>query len=151
MTALDAAAPGRALTTCLRRWLAASLLLLGASQAMAQPQCTPGQWLAEYFPNIHLSGAPALQRCEAGPIDHYWTGRNGSPDPAKLPVDGFSARWTATLAFPGGATRFITFTDDGVRVSVDGQRVIDNWTRHGITMDSATVPLAAGPHTVLME
>lgn len=151
MPTLAAAACGRALRTGLRRWLAASFLLFGASQAMAQPQCAPGQWLAEYFPNIHLSGAPALQRCEAGSIDHYWTGPNGSPDPARLPVDGFSARWTATLSFPAGATRFITFTDDGVRVLVDGQRVIDNWTRHGITMDSATVPLAAGPHTVRME
>lgn len=147
MPTLDAAA-GRTL----RRWLAASLLLmLGGGAAMAQLQCAPGQWLAEYFPNTTLSGPSALQRCEGGPIDYYWTGRKGSPDPTRLPVDGFSARWTATLSFPAGATRFITFTDDGVRVFVDGQRVIDNWTVHGITMDVATVPLAAGPHTVRME
>lgn len=129
--------------------LAASLLLAG-SQAFAQ-ECAPGQWRAEYFPNTELAGPAVLARCEDGPIDRYWTGSDGSPDPALLPVDSFSARWTATLPFTAGTARFVTFTDDGVRVFVDGQRVIDNWTRHGITMDTASVPLSAGPHTVRME
>ena len=72
------------------RALAASLLLLGGGAHALE--CPRGQWLAEYFPNITLSGAPALQRCEKSPIDHYWVGPEGSPNPAHLPVDGFSAR-----------------------------------------------------------
>ena len=125
-------------------------LVLAGGNAQAL-ECAPGQWHAQYFPNTELAGAPALTRCESGPIDHYWAGSDGSPDPARLPVDGFSARWTATLPFAGGNARFVTFTDDGVRVFVDGRKVIDNWTRHGITMDVADVPLAAGSHTVRME
>ena len=112
MSTLDAAARGRALKTCLRRWLAASLLLLGGSQAMAQPQCAPGQWLAEYFPNTHLSGAPALQRCEAGPIDHYWTGPGGSPDPARLPVSGAN-RLAFSAYLIGGAGFTVMFLISG--------------------------------------
>lgn len=131
------------------RALAASLLLLGGGAHALE--CPRGQWLAEYFPNITLSGAPALQRCEKSPIDHYWVGPEGSPNPAHLPVDGFSARWTATLPFNGGTAHFITFTDDGVRVFVNDRKVIDNWTVHGITMDEARVPLSAGRHTVRME
>jgi len=133
------------------RMLAASLLLLAGSGGAQALECKSGQWLAEYFPNTTLSGAPALTRCEKGPIDHYWTGAKGSPNPARLPVDGFSARWTASLPFQGGTARFVTFTDDGVRVFVDGRKVIDNWTVHGITMDEARVPLSAGRHTVRME
>ena len=132
------------------RTLAASLLLMGGGATHAQT-CEPGQWLAEYFPNTALSGPPALQRCENGPIDRYWAGSDGSPDPARLPVDGFSARWTASLSFTGGTARFVTFTDDGVRVFVNDRPVIDNWTVHGITMDTASVPLSAGRHTVRME
>src|SRR3989344_4190649 len=131
------------------RALAASLLLLGGGAHALE--CPRGQWLAEYFPNITLSGAPVLQRCEKSPIDHYWVGPEGSPNPAHLPVDGFSARWTATLPFNGGTAHFITFTDDGVRVFVNDRKVIDNWTVHGITMDEARVPLSAGHHTVRME
>jgi chitinase len=147
-----AGAAGRPLARCAGHVLraAGAALLLTGTHAFAQA-CAPGQWLAEYFPNTALSGPPALQRCENGPIDHYWAGSHGSPDPARLPVDGFSARWTATLPFAGGNARFVTFTDDGVRVFVGGRKVIDNWTEHGITMDTASVPLAAGSHTVRME
>lgn len=130
--------------------VAGAALLLASTQAFAQ-NCPPGQWLAEYFPNTALAGGPVLQRCETGPIDYYWMGSEGSPDPARLPVDGFSARWTATLPFAGGTARFITFTDDGVRVFVNGRKVIDNWTDHPITMDTASVPLEAGQHVVRME
>ncbi|MDR2331987.1 MAG: hypothetical protein LBE61_00735 [Burkholderiaceae bacterium] len=133
------------------RTICASLLLAGACTATFAQSCAPGQWLAEYFPNIALSGAPVLSRCEDGPINHYWGGAEGSPDPARLPVDGFSARWTGTLPFEAGPAKFITFTDDGVRVFVDGQNVIDNWTLHGVTMDVATLPMTAGQHTVRME
>lgn len=133
------------------RTICASLLLAGACTATFAQSCAPGQWLAEYFPNTALSGAPVLSRCEDGPVNHYWGGAEGSPDPARLPVDGFSARWTGTLPFEAGPAKFITFTDDGVRVFVDGQNVIDNWTLHGVTMDVATLPMTAGQHTVRME
>lgn len=128
------------------RVIAASLLFAGA-QASAL-ECPGGHWLAEYFPNTKLSGAAVLTRCEKGPIDYYWM--TDSPDP-RLPVDAFSARWTASLAFNAGTAQFTTYTDDGVRVFVDGKRVINNWTRHGITEDTARVKLGAGIHTVRME
>lgn len=128
------------------RALAASLLLAG-TQAFAL-ECPSGQWLAEYFPNTKLAGAAVLTRCETGPIDYYWM--TDSPDP-RLPVDAFSARWTASLPFSAGTAEFTTYTDDGVRVFVDGKRVINNWTRHGITEDTARVTLKAGTHTVRME
>ncbi len=128
------------------RALAASLLLAGA-HAFAL-DCPSGQWLAEYFPNTKLAGSPVLTRCEAGPIDYYWM--TDSPDP-RLPVDAFSVRWTAHLPFSAGTAQFTTYTDDGVRLFVNDKRVINNWTRHGITEDTAKVKLSAGTHTVRME
>ncbi len=46
---------------------------------------------------------------------------------------GMIARTRLTL--PAGRWRFRTLSDDGVRVRVNGQTVIENWTWHGPTRD----------------
>ena len=43
-----------------------------------------------------------------------------------------------------GAYRFITVSDDGVRLRVNGKQVIDNWTDHGPTENDALIDLKAG-------
>jgi hypothetical protein len=48
---------------------------------------------------------------------------------------GLIARVATTL--PAGRWRATTWSDDGVRVTIAGQRVIDNWTWHGPTRDEA--------------
>jgi hypothetical protein len=42
-----------------------------------------------------------------------------------------------------GTWQFDTLSDDGVRVSVDGKPVIENWTWHGPTRDKGELPLAS--------
>ena len=37
------------------------------------------------------------------------------------------------VKLPAGRWRVVTRSDDGVRVMVDGKRIIDNWTHHGPT------------------
>ncbi len=105
-------------------------------------------WRADYYNNRTLSGAPVLTRYDAA-IDFDWG--NGSPD-AKVPADNFSVRWTRTLGFEAGTYRFYASCDDGVRIYVDGRKIVDVWqnqklpnTRFG---DSA---LTAGQHTVTVE
>lgn len=65
----------------------------------------------------------------------------------------FSARWTGTLTpSAGGEHLFHTTSNDGVRLSVDGRRIIDNWTDHGATEDTGRVALRAGqPVPVVLE
>jgi len=46
------------------------------------------------------------------------------------------ARWAAYERF------FATLSDDGVRVTVDGRTIIDNWTWHGPTRDTGTFDLS---------
>ncbi|MHC4226424.1 MAG: PA14 domain-containing protein, partial [Planctomycetota bacterium] len=43
-----------------------------------------------------------------------------------------------------GTYTFHTQSDDGIRLWVNGQRLIDNWTNHGNTPDSNDITLAAG-------
>jgi len=80
-------------------------------------------------------------------IDFDW--KLGAPTPA-LPADDFSVRWEATLDFESGHYLFTTNTDDGVRLLVDGQTVIESW-RPMQGSRSGLVDLEAGPHTVVME
>jgi len=112
----------------------------GPTQAAADP------WRASYFASADLSGEPALTRIERS-LDHNWG--LGSPGPG-VPKDHFSARWTQPLTFRGGVYRFTTYTDDGVRLWVDGRLVIDSW-RPMRGYRSATVRLSEGTHDVRME
>jgi glucose/arabinose dehydrogenase len=109
--------------------------------------CPAGQFLAHYFSNQTLSGTVALARCEAT-IDHAW-GQGGPGSP--VPVDHFSARWTGGFDFPAGNTEFTVAADDGIRLWVDDQIVIDAWIDQGATTYTATRSLSAGTHQVRVE
>jgi RHS repeat-associated protein len=107
-----------------------------------------GVWTAEYYANMTLSGSPASTVEEVSAfIDHPW----GDGGPENLPVDGFSARFTRTLAFPAGTYRFTLTTDDGSRLWVDDQVVIDAWWDQAPSTYTADVALAAGDHAVRYE
>ena len=105
-------------------------------------------WTAQYFNNPFLSGAPVLTRLEPR-IEHFWG--LGSPDPFIVPVDRFSARYTATLPFQAATYRFVLAGDDGVRLFINDILVIDQWRRQSLTAYSIDVALAAGLHTIRVE
>jgi len=44
---------------------------------------------------------------------------------------------TSKLLLPAGRWRISTLSDDGVRVMVDGEVVLENWTWHAPARDSA--------------
>jgi N-acetylmuramoyl-L-alanine amidase len=104
-------------------------------------------WKGEYWDNQHLSGAPRLCRND-GAIRFDWGG--GSPG-AHIPADHFSARWTRRLHFDAGRYRFKTLSDDGIRVWVDGHRVIDAWHDQAPTWHQGEINLSNGDHTVKVE
>ncbi|MCZ7672009.1 MAG: PA14 domain-containing protein [Chloroflexi bacterium] len=64
--------------------------------------------------------------------------------------DNFSVRWTQTLALEPGVYRFTTTTDDGVRLWVNNQLVIDKWQNQPATSYSVDVSLT-GSVPVKME
>ncbi|MHC4143621.1 MAG: PA14 domain-containing protein [Planctomycetota bacterium] len=84
-------------------------------------------------------------------IDFNW-GDPGGPD-ASVGDDQFSARWTGEVeaAFTETYT-FYTNSDDGVRLWVDGKRLVNNWTNHGPTENKGTRDLIAGQtYSLVME
>ena len=70
---------------------------------------------------------------------------SGTPA-AGVPADNFSVRWTGRVQAPvSGTYRFTTVSDDGIRLWINGQLVINNWTDHAATSNtSAGVALTAG-------
>jgi beta-glucosidase len=96
---------------------------------------------AEYFNNEELSGQPALVRTDEL-IDFHW-GEGSYADNG--PVDHFSVRWSGYFV-PRSEDdyKFYVSADDGVRLYVNDERVIDDWQRHGETLDTYSTHLQAG-------
>jgi hypothetical protein len=75
-------------------------------------------------------------------VDFDWS--TGAPGPG-LPTNQFSVRWTGQVIPRYSQTyTFYTVSDDGVRLWVDGQPLINNWTVHLPTTNTATIALTAG-------
>ncbi len=103
---------------------------------------------AEYFANATLNGSPAVTRCD-GILDFDWG--TGSPDPA-IPADSFSARWTKQFqVHTAGVYTFDVKSDDGVKIYVDDQLVVDYWSDHGFLFATGSKSLTAGEHTLRVE
>jgi hypothetical protein len=87
------------------------------------------------FTNLKLTRTDAT-------VNFNWG--SGSPDPS-IGADTFSVRWTGQVMPQFTQTyTFYTTSDDGVRLRVNGQTVIDNFTDHAPTENSGTIALTAG-------
>jgi len=130
--------------------LAAAILAWTAGLAMPGPahaSVAEDGWRAEYWSNPYLQGAPTLVQ-QVASVGFEWG--FGSPG-AGIPVDNWSARWTRSIHFGSGWYRFQTFTDDGVRVWVDGELIIDRWFDMPGTYYTGDVYLSDGTHEVKMD
>lgn len=108
----------------------------------------PAGWTGQYFANQNLTGSPVLTRNDGQDINFDWN--VGSPGPG-VPADNFSVRWTRTLNFVDGVYQFSTTSDDGARVYVDGQFVLNFWIDQAGVTHTANKQMSAGPHTVVVE
>ncbi len=95
---------------------------------------------AVYYDSMDFT-APKLTRTDAT-VNFNWG--NGSPHPS-LAADTFSVRWTGRVQPQFTETyTFFTRSDDGVRLWVGGQLLIDKWVNQATTEWSGTIALVAG-------
>ncbi len=128
-------------------WLAA-LPLPARAQSAPEGRGSDPAWQASYWTNPTLAGDPILTRDEAN-IAYNWG--SGSPAP-QVPADRFSARWSRYIYFDRESVyRFALASDDGARLFIDGQMVIDAWYDHTYKTFIADKRLAAGHHLVQVE
>lgn len=112
------------------------------------PVPSPGSWRGEYWNNTIQSGPPALARNESA-VNFNWG--FGSPDLTRVQPDYFSARWTRKMNFTEGVWRFSADVDDGIRIWVDGQVVLDALNFVGRQAPSVDVPLTQGMREIRVD
>lgn len=89
-----------------------------------------GKWVnglkGEYFSNLNFSGVPSFFRVDQT-VSFQWT--LFSPDPS-LNTDHYSIRWTGQLLAPETGTFKIGLEgNDGFRLYINGQLLIDQWLK----------------------
>lgn len=136
-----------------RRAVLALLGLVGSVVPLAAadlPTPQPGLrgFVGRYFDNENFTGTSVVHAGEVLAMDVG----HGSPDPAIDP-DTFSARWIGWI-FPqySQSYTFTARTDDGCRVWVNGQMLVDSWIPQSPTDYSGSITLTAGqPALVQVE
>ncbi|MEM9461531.1 MAG: PA14 domain-containing protein [Myxococcota bacterium] len=111
------------------------------------PDYREGPWRAELYASPDFSGEPIMRR--DGDVKFDWKRRAPNPD---LPEEGFSVRWDTCMRIDKAREiAFQLISDDGSRLYIDEQLVVDNWGRHGERSRGADVPLSVGVHHVRVE
>jgi len=94
-----------------------------------------------------LAGDPVETRRVDG-LDYDWKAGAVSE---KVGADKFGTLATCEVVTAAGKWRLSTVSDDGIRVWVDGNLVVDDWTHHGPTPHDVDLDLAAGKHAIRVE
>jgi beta-glucosidase len=96
---------------------------------------------ASYFANQILSLPVYTTRIDTI-IDFHWP---NAPDILGMPADHFSIRWTGVIRpLTSGTYTFSVRGDDGYRLWINNQLIIDNWTDHAATTTSGNIDLVSG-------
>jgi beta-glucosidase len=109
---------------------------------------------AQYFNGRELRGEPVLTRIDSR-VDFRWyrgaptdelVARGELPADRALGTDDFSIRWTGKLLPPvSGEYEFTVTGNDGVRLLVDGKKVLEEWSDTSVARaTSGKVVLEAG-------
>ncbi len=114
------------------------------------PQPTPvpsGSWFAEYFNNSDMSGGPTFTTNVEQVGFNWGTGGPGGG----VSGSNFSARFARQDWLKAGVWRFYATSDDGIRVFVDNQLVIDGWKVQAPTTYFGDVSVGEGYHNIRVE
>ncbi|MEH1980211.1 MAG: PA14 domain-containing protein, partial [Nostoc sp.] len=113
-----------------------SLVSQASASALSQGNGLTGQ----YYDNIDFTN---LKQTRTDPTVNFNWG-DGSPDPS-VGADTFSVRWTGQVEAKYSETyNFYTTADDGVRLWVNGQQIINQFVDQSATEYSGSIALVAG-------
>ena len=125
------------------------MTLPGTLVTQAQTSPTAAQWIGNFYDNPTLSENNEVQTSISYPngLNQNWgtsSPTDGFGNPVKgIPPDNFSARFSTNVQLQG-VYEFIVTADDGVRFSINGQLLIDDFNANGLTTSSVLVNLTGG-------
>jgi len=146
----------------------------GKSTAEAQ-SCDLGEFEVRVFSNPNLKGQPMEINCEAPgfqyKIDKHWkksgprvvtgiSSGGGADCPKcdsvneptyKVLSDNFSVLWNGKFDFDSGRYQVTTTSDDGIRVWIGNDLIIDDWNTHGPKTHRKIIRVQSGEREVHVE
>jgi uncharacterized protein YraI len=125
---------------------------LVAGLAFIVPQTTAradtgSNWTGAYYANPALQGTPVFTRIDPAVVFNW----GPNPPGPGLGSQYWSARWITIQYLNAGLYRFTVTVDDGVRLYIDGQLVIDAWRDQAATTYAANVQVSAGNHAIQVD
>jgi hypothetical protein len=102
--------------------------------------------MRDAFNNLLQTGTP-IKTLKTDTLDFAWGGALGD----NLPSDYFATVAEGSFDVPAGDYVLNVTSDDGVRVLVDGKKVLEDWTWHAPKLDKVDLKLTAGRHTIRVE
>ncbi|MBP3039848.1 glucosaminidase domain-containing protein, partial [Bacillaceae bacterium Marseille-Q3522] len=114
------------------------------------------EWVGYVYPNQNLTGRPIVL---GGVGSHETLGHTlgfnwnySSPSySGHIPADHFSARFSKKAFCEAGTYVFDSRADDGVRVKIDNQIVLDFWQGNYGKVDKKSVYINEGIHEIVVE
>ncbi|ARN56192.1 Thermostable beta-glucosidase B [Sedimentisphaera salicampi] len=89
--------------------------------------------IGHYYDNKNFDGSHAEVQIDSQ-VNFNWTGKSPAK---KLPKTNFSVRWTGAVRVDEtGDYIFGLNSDDGSRLFIDGELVVDNWGNHGAQLET---------------
>lgn len=122
------------------------------SECLLPPSAREGEHglKGEYFNNMNFEGKPVLTRIDSS-LDMPWWNEELFPD-SVVNTDHFSVRWTGKIV-PDKSQRYMISArntvmssgdDLGIRIYLDGEIILDQWTNLRIWETAITKELTAG-------
>lgn len=117
------------------------------AQVWWEPISSYPDWRGEYYNNQDLAGNPVMIRNDSQ-INFDWG--TGAPAPG-MGQDHFSVRWRRILYFQPGQYIVHLRVDDGARLWIGGNKLIDQWQLGADRTFSAPVTLGGGSYEIVLE
>jgi hypothetical protein len=130
------------------------LLFLPSTPVSAQAQFGTN-WIGQFFNSSDLSGTVVATASYPNGLNQQW-GITGPKDGSGVIVpgvniDNFSARFSSTQTLTAGTYTFIATYDDGLRLSINGQIVIDDFLPGALRSKQATVAITGGVYSFVVD
>jgi hypothetical protein len=132
---------------------AALVLVIGTGAAMViglmlslvrGPQ---GPWRGDYYENQDFEGEATIRYARKLEFDY----KKGAPF-AGMPKDHWSVTWTTCMEIEESTeVRFRVASDDGSRLYVDDELLVDNWGAHATRTRTGKVTLEPGSHHLRLD
>lgn len=118
------------------------ICLSGSETGVTYKLVQLGLW-ATYYGNKNLTGSPTYTELESN-VNYPNSGSGFGPYSGNGAA--YSTNWSGYVIAPvSGNYTFTTISDDGIRLSIAGNQIINNWTNHAATTNNSTsVYLVAG-------